>query len=247
MFSKPLVATCGMLAWLAASAWAGTIGDPAAWIDPGGGSNPFYGTGSFSPCGDIDPITLQCTGIVHLYNATGFLLTSISLSTTINTDLSAASVSGSSIVLDGYPFECGDGTPKFFLNCNISYAPDSGDLVISFFGVYPVHQAAPGDLKGLDEGIPPLLPGCVSTPDGAGCDDVGHFSFNFLDFDLPAGSNGWTSDNTTLFPGGVTPTLDATSTDTATPEPGASTLLAAGLLSLAWLYRRNYSSRSSRS
>jgi len=239
MFNKRLVVTCGVLAWLTASAWAGTIGDPAAWIDPGGGSSPFYGTGSFSPCGDLDPITLQCTGIVALYNATGFLLTSISLSTTINTDLSQTTVDND--------FNCGDAVSGFFKSCSISYDADSGELVIAFFGVNPVHQAAPGDLVGLDEGIPPLLPGCVSDPDGTGCADVGHFSFNFLDVDQTTGSNGWTSDNTTLFPGGNTPTLDATSTDTATPEPGASTLLAVGLLSLAWLYRRNYFSRSSRS
>ncbi|MGO9228111.1 MAG: hypothetical protein ACLQKA_02710, partial [Bryobacteraceae bacterium] len=66
MLSKRWVATSGMLAYLTASAWAGTMQDPAAWIDQGSGSLPLTTLGNFSPCGD--PIESPCTGLVALYN-----------------------------------------------------------------------------------------------------------------------------------------------------------------------------------
>jgi len=204
MFSKRLVATCGMLVWLTAPAWAGAIQDPAAWIDQGSGSLPFNGSASLDPS----------DGIIYFYNNTGNVLTSISLSTYINTGLSPADIS---------QFNCGS---FFFLDCAITYHSDTGAFTMDFSGV------ADGDLPddGGDMGIPPL----------------GHFVIDFFNVDgNPDSGNGWDNGNTTLFPGGNTPVLDATSTDA--PEPGASTLLAAGLLSLAWLSRRNYFSRSSRS
>ena len=222
MLSKCLVATCGMLAWLTAPAWAGTIQDPAAQIDAGSGSSPFTGAGSFTPCGDLDPNTHQCTGLIALYNATNGSLTSITLDTTINAGLDQSEIDA---------FTC--NSSPFFIDCQINYEKSTGAFSIAFLG----------SPAGAIEGIPPLLPGCINHPDEQGCNIVGHFAFDFLSL----GVNGWTDGNTILFPDGQTPTFGVTSTDTATPEPGTSTLLAAGVLSLALLSRRNYFSRSSRS
>jgi hypothetical protein len=220
-----------MVAWFAVSAWAGPIKDPAAQIDAGSFSHSFSGLGSFSPCGDLDPITDQCTGLIGLYNDTGGFLTSITLDTTINVGLDQTLIDSS--------FTC--NSDPFFLQCGITYTSSSGALSISFFGVLPPDMAA---VDGQD-GIPPLLPGCIDHPDAPGCNVVGHFTFDFLSLE---GLNGWTDGNTTLFPGGETPEFaPPVFTDTATPEPGTSALLAAGLFSLALLSRRNYSSRSSRS
>ena len=208
MFIKRLVATCGILLWLAASAWAGAIQDPAAWIDPGGGSPPFNGSASLDPG----------LGTIDFFNNTGNVLTSISLSTTLNTSLSTADIS---------QFHCGS---VFFLNCVITYTSGTGAFTMDFSGVLPPSSFAGSDLRddGGDMGIPPL----------------GDFAFNFFNANgNPDSGNGWI-DNTNLFPSN-TPVLAATSTDA--PEPGTSALLAAGLLSLAWLSRRNYSARSSRS
>lgn len=192
-----------MLAWLAAPAWAGAIQDPAAWIDPGGGSAPFNGSASLDPSDNV----------IYFYNNTGNVLTSISLTTTLNTDLSPDEIS---------QFNCGS---SIFLDCAITYNPGTGELTMDFSDLPP----SGGDF----------------TPDDMGIPLGGHFVIDFFNVDgNPDSGNGWDNGNTTLFPGGNTPVLDATST---APEPGTSTLLAAGLLSLAWLSRRNYFSRSSRS
>ena len=244
MLSKRFVATCGMLAWFVASAWAGPIKDPAAQIDAGSFSNPLTGLGSFSPCGDLDPITHLCTGIIGLYNDTGFRLTSLSLSTNIDPSLPISTINSN--------FSCNDassGNP-FFLDCGITYDSGSGKLIISFFGVNPYAppaSAGGNDLVGAHEGIPAVPPGCLPHPDASGCTDIGHFALNFLD--LQSLDNGWTDGSSdSLFVGGQTPTFGPpVYTDTATPEPGTSTLLVAGLLSFALLSRRNYFSRSSRS
>ena len=227
MFTKRSVVTCGMLAWLTASAWAGTIQDPAAQIDAGSASNPFTGTGSFPPGGDPGtPV------IIALYNATNGYLTSITLDTTIATGLPD---------LPGFHldqvFTC--NASPFFRDCAVTYSDSTGALSIFFFD-------APGEFNQV-VCIPPLAPGCLpptGNPDGPGCTGQGHFAFDFLD--PGTGVDGWTQVNTTLFPDG-TPTFSVTSTDTAAPEPGTFTLLAAGLLSLALVSRRNYFSRSSRS
>src|SRR5271169_4172065 len=115
MLTKRFVAVCGTLAWLTASAWAGTIQDPAAWIDQGSGSSPFYGAGAFP---------IPADGIIALYNATGNLLTSITLSTTVNSGLSSAD------------FQCGDLSAGFFLGCTVNYNSTTGALTMAFAGVY---------------------------------------------------------------------------------------------------------------
>ena len=225
--------------------------DPAAQIEAGSGSHPFTGAGSFSPCGDLVPITLQCTGIIALYNATSGYLTSITLDAGINSGLTVANNDSPAISLDGIVFTC-DGS-SFFGDCSLDYNGATGLLAIAF-------SAVPDSTP---QGIPPLLPGCLpndiptGNPDSPGCNVVGHFAFNFLDLEIidgiPTEVNGWTDPNNarvfcdTPSPGGCAPTFDVTSTDSANPEPATSTLLAAGLLSLALLCRWNYFSRSSRS
>src|ERR1035441_426393 len=113
MFIKRLIATCGILVWLAASAWAGAIQDPAAWIDPGGGSPPINGSASLNP----GPV------IIDFFNTTVNVLPSISLSTTLNTSLSPADIS---------QFNCGS---YFFLDCVITYDSGTGEFTMDFSGV----------------------------------------------------------------------------------------------------------------
>jgi hypothetical protein len=240
-----------MMAWLSVSAWAGIIQDPAAQIDAGSGSNPLSTLGAFSPCGDLN--MGQCTGLISLYNDTGGLITSVTLNVEIDPGLSIGTINAN--------FNCNTaslGNP-FFLNCTITYtsAPGSsyGLLTISFLGVNPFVPPSSGeiDLKGLNEGIPPVPAACLPDPDlQCPSSDVGHFEFNFLDLGsltYNGANSGWidgSADN--LFLGGTTPTFEAPLyTDAGIPEPGTSSLLAAGLLSLVLLSRRNYFSRNSRS
>src|ERR1035438_9020764 len=241
MLVKRLVATCGMLAWLTAPAWAGTIQDPDAQIDAGSASNPFSGLGSFNPTGD--PGT---PGIIALFNDTHGLLTSITLTTDIDPALTYAIIDASTISLDGIHFGCNNassGNP-FFLDCGVTYAYAPGGtfgvLTISFFGVNQyIPGAEPGDLLGLHEGIPPVPPACLPDPDvQCPTSDVGHFTLNFLSLE----TNGWplTSTEDAVFLDDTVPTFAPPAyTDAGTPEPGTSTLLAVGLLWLALLDRKS--------
>lgn len=234
MLSKGVIATFGMLAGLTASAWAGTIQDPAAWLDQGSGSQAFNGSGSF---------TMPSNGILALYNNTGELLTSITLNVTVDTGLSQSD------------FQCSDLTSQdgggFFQKCTVNYDSGTGALTMAFAGVVPYQPPASSsgaDLVGDDMGIPPLLSNCTPTvgdpgrPDSNGCTDVGHFAFNFLDDNLQGGDNGWPGAN-----GGNFPTVGVVSTEGPVPEPGTSGLLVAGLVGLSLLSRRNYFSRNIRS
>src|SRR6202023_1587271 len=92
-------------------------------------------------------------------------------------------------------FNCQQSNP-FFLGCFINYVPTTGLLSIGFSGVNPPNQF------GQKEGIPPLLPGCLSNPDAPGCRDVGHFIITLNDnFALNGASGGWSQTaNPVLFP-----------------------------------------------
>jgi len=216
-----------MLAWVSVSAWAGIIQDPAAQIDAGSASAPFYGTGTVNPCGNTDP----CNGIVDLYNATGGYLTSITLDMFIATGLTQQTIQ--------QDFTCSPS--PFFASCSYTYDSsndaNAGELSLTFLAANPQN--------GTDGGIPPLSgPNCdPANPDSC---SLGHFEFDFLDLELingnPVEVDGW-ENSPNLLPAGQT--FNATST--YTPEPATSALLVAGIGSLALLRRRNYLSRSKRS
>jgi PEP-CTERM motif len=215
-----LIATCVGLALLSAPGWAGILDDPAAQIDAGSASNPFFGTGIFNPAGD--PGT---PGIIALYNATPGFLTSIFLDTTIASGL--LEVPG--FVLN-QTFTC--AAAPFFQQCIVNYNDSNGDLSFSFINNLPVlrQSSDPG-------GIPPLRPGCLppgGNPDGEGCTGQGHFAFNFLD--PGTGVDGWEVPNNVLFPNGP-PIFNGTSTDSAVPEPGTWAMMLAGMLAAAFLSR----------
>jgi hypothetical protein len=233
-----------MLAWLSAPAWADTIPfpDPAAQIDAGSGSSPITALGSFSPAG------IGNTGIFSLFNNTGELITSMTLSTQIDPAVSTAAINSD--------FTCNNaasGNP-FFLNCSVTYSfvpgKTFGALTITFFGVNP-YVSTTGNFVGAHEGIPPVPASCLPNPDlQCPSSSVGHFELNFLNPPTASSPNvdAWTNGSaSTLFLGGTTPTFSApVFTDEPIPEPGTSTLLAAGLFSLTLLYRRNHFSRRSR-
>jgi hypothetical protein len=252
MLGKRVAATFGVLACLTASAWAGTIQDPAAWIDQGSGSTAISTLGNFSPCGEI--VNGQCTGILNLFNDTGARIISVKLTTEIDPNLTYQVVDADTISLNGIDFNCDNeslGNP-FFKECGFAYYgnyidPTSRDTVgllrILFYGVDP--SLVP--VSGARVGIPPVPANCLPDPDTqCPASSVGHFELNFLGL---ADFNGWTNGSAdSIFLGGTTPTFGPpTYAEVGAPEPGTSTLLAAGMLLLILLSRRSYFSRKIRS
>ncbi|MBZ5723419.1 MAG: PEP-CTERM sorting domain-containing protein [Acidobacteriia bacterium] len=185
------------------------------------------GTGiNFSP----DPV--NGGGLFGFFNGTGGFITALVFQTQIVAGLSDATIQGA--------FNCNAANP-FFLGCAVAYAPANGLLTISFSGVNAEPPGEPpGDPEiGEHEGIPPLLPGCALTPDGAGCTVVGHFLVTLNDnFAVTGNVGGWTpGKNPALFD--VLPTFTPIEIDsTATPEPSTLVLLATALLVLAGLSGR---------
>ena len=230
---KRFILGCIATAFLASSASADTMKDPAAGVEADNFStsiSKFVGT--FSPTDN--------NGVIGFYNDTGALITSLSLHTTIATNLTNADISSS--------FSCNSGTANpFFLNCGFVYNSSTGSLTINFFGVNP----SDGDeTNGRDaeigerEGIPTVVGPCLLTPDAPGCNVVGHFAFVFNDGFQETGKlvDEWVptttstvNPNTLLFNG--PPRFDAPGFTTA-PEPSSLLLLGSAIFALARLSRR---------
>jgi hypothetical protein len=232
MLHRQLFLPCAA-ALLAASAWAGTIHDPAAGVESDNFSSALS---TFT--GVIDPHANG--GVLGLYNDTGYLITSLSLHMMINTGLTPDDI--------GSSFTCNSGSANpFFKFCGFDYISETGSLTVNFFGVDPPDDDENGgDAEiGEQEGIPPVVGACLLNPDSERCNLVGHFAFVFNNNFLTSGEvfNGWVADATSvanpetrLFTG--TPLFDAPQYTLATPEPGSLVLLGCGILALACLSLR---------
>jgi hypothetical protein len=200
--------------------------DPSMGLDSGSLSDPISTQTIFRP--------INGGGVFGFFNAGTSLITQLIFQTTILPNLTPQQIAG--------VFTCNDANTQalpnpFFLNCAVNYTQD-GALRIDFFGVNPpTPDPFGGDLVGLHEGIPPILPGCRNTPDAQGCTDVGHFLITLNDGFLTTGANGgWSPDRT---PGVFTadgPTFGVAEIDLAgAPEPATAVLSLSALLALAVL------------
>ena len=234
MGNKQIILACIAIAFLACSASADTMQqDPAAGVESDNFSSPISKfVGQFDPTAN--------NGVIGFYNDTGDIITSLSLHTTIATNLTTADISSS--------FSCNSGTADpFFLNCGFAYVSSTGSLTINFFGVNP----SDGDeFTGRDaeigerEGIPPVTPACLPNPNAPGCQTVGHFAFvfnnnfqqtgNLVDEWVPT-TTSTANPNELLFDG--PPLFDAPGFTTA-PEPSSLLLLGSAIFALARFSRR---------
>ena len=234
MEQKQIILGCVALGLLASSALADTMKDPAAGVESDNFSSPISKfVGQFNPTDN--------NGVIGFFNDTGALITSLSLHTTIATNLTPLDISSS--------FNCNSGAANpFFLNCGFVYVGSTGSLTINFFGV---NRSDGDELNGTDaeigerEGIPAVSSACLPHPDAPGCQTVGHFAFVFNDGFQQTGDelvDEWVptttstaNPNTKLFNG--QPLFDAPGFTTA-PEPSSLLLLGSAVFALARLYRR---------
>ena len=204
-------------AFLAATApLPADVFDPAIEVSPGGDSFPIS-----TYINNVQPDFQNGDLIFPLYNDTNSVIIGFSFQTTVNANLTTVP----------NDFTCASG---FFIDCNATYDPVTGNLQFVFSGVYPEDGDPGDDENGQQEGIPTLLPGCAPNPDAPGCNDVGHFNITL---------QGWLLDSQTqggqdIFPpGGVTLHNEFT----LAPEPGSIVLLGPAMLLAAWLIRRRRS------
>ncbi len=224
----------------------GIIHDPAVGVERGDFSSMIQQGVNFVPLADGG-------GVFGFYNGSTSNITQLLFDVNIQPNLDF------SIVQQSFTCDQGNLNP-FFYNCSVQYAPATGLLGIAFWGTNlppTPGTATPLDEAGLHDGIPPLLSGCLGTPEATGCNDVGHFAITLNNnFSLSGSTGGW---NNTNSPGlflnsGVTITAAVVSTqyvpysitvpDDLTipgeaPEPATFVLMGGALIGLGFLARRS--------
>lgn len=180
---------CGFL--LAAPVFADVI-DPSMNIDSGDPTPmPVSGGVTFTPPGDA-------SDTFDFLNDLGLIITGFKFETTVVTNFTG-------------PLSCSSG---YFLHCDVSYTPSSGDLIFNFHGVaaFDNDEVASQDTEANEhEGIPL----------------GGRFHLTINGFDTASGIYDSNAD-IKPFVGSYT---------TATPEPSSIGFLAAGLLAMAGALR----------
>jgi len=183
-------------------------------------------------------------GIFGFYNPTGVRITELTLTATIATGLDPTTIS-LAFACNG-PNDLGGFANPFFLHCGFNYVGATGVLTVAFWGTNPLSEADQFQL-GNHEGIPPLLPGCLPTPDAPGCTPLGHFAIDLNDT-ISVDSGGWSNAaNPLLFnPGqpvfgvaGFSNTFGFVPNEFAVPEPTTTLLVGGAFLGLVCLkFRR---------
>jgi hypothetical protein len=199
---------------------AGTVSSHASVIDPqmgmeaAGDPNPFNGGVTLTP-------DANGGGAFEYFNNTGATITQLIFTATIAADLGTAN---NPPVPD---FTCNNAQDPtvpnpFFLFCAVNYSPSDGLLEYIFSGTNP-------GTGGLDEGIPPLAPGCDNDPNAPGPPNCtqGTFaiSLNF-NYSLVTDAGGWDTGPLS------DPTFTAieVQTDAPSPEPGSALLVMSALI-----------------
>ena len=219
-FTRTLAASA-LLCLFCTAGRASVINDPQMGMEDAGLST------AFTPSTIITPT--NGGGTFEYYNPTGQTITKIDFFVQLT-----AGITPSSTVTSA--FQCNNATTPvtapnpYFEFCSVSYFPSNGLLVISFSGI-----------GGVDQGIPPLLPGCDSTPDGPPpvCTTQGHFAITLnYNFDRNGGTidvngdqGGWYN----IF-GDASPTIGVLDFQTSDiPEPATVFSFAAALIGIAAL------------
>ena len=201
-----------LLAVFSLAGLASTIpGDPDIALDPGGASMPLMTGTNFAEGQPTD-----------YYNPFAEIINALTFQVSMNTGLTCSNVGTSLNCGVAGSFTCASG---YFLTCGFLYDSGTGGLTINFSGANPWDGDPTDSLVGKMEGIPPLLPGCLPTPenpgqpDTKGCSVVGHFEI---------GLKGWSqAESPLLFSG--TPRFTVTNVGLS-PEPSTALLFGPLLL-----------------
>jgi hypothetical protein len=196
-----------LLVGTALIARADVVPDPDIIFDDDSLSNPIGVGSTFTP-------SVDGGGIFLFFNPNSTPITQVEFDVTLTSALTPGFGVSS---FDG--INCGGA--DFFSTCTITVpgaAPT--EVIVEFFGQDSTHH-----------GIPTLLPGCSSDPDGPGCSTVGHFAINLNNNDNPAGDvGGW--ETTTPF--------DTSVVVDAVPEPSTAILLVIGCALIFGSARRRF-------
>ena len=212
---------CALLGGLSAAARASII-DPQMGVEPAGDPDPFNGGVTFQP-------DAAGGGVFEYYNNTGSTIISLTFTTTL-TGLTPQQQDDLLASLSCNQANDPTAPNPFFLFCSVNFFVNNGTLEFLFDGTNP-------GTGGLDEGIPPVLPGCVyehDVPPSPGCTQ-GTFSISLNnDYSLTVDGGGWESLGNPEF----TASVQTTAADA--PEPAPALIVGLALLGgvfLAWRRR----------
>jgi hypothetical protein len=220
------------LAGLFSAAWGQDFG-----LDVGCCSDPITG---------LAPIALDTTGggAHDYYNDTANRITELAFQTNIG----AGQLELQDTTLAAFlaTFDC--MSKQYFKFCTTSYDDTTGLLTFDFNGVNPDGDDSGNPLDPElnigatieDEGIPTLAPGCLATPDAAGCTIKGHF-FLSLNTDVSSSQTGVGTWNKYLQPGQDFSLVELN--NVAIPEPAAYEWAGLGLLLVAGFRARRFRQR----